>query len=289
MACWPATPWPSRQAGIASYPTSSGRGRRGRQAPARCANAGCPASRFAPAWACRRLRSVLARDHGKPRELPPTGEPPGSGYAGAEASGDLRPGAGDGREIDACSITPMGSKNCRVELADLGTEAEQRCNHGNKRCGHRRWQVPPHPPRPMTRWTSPPPCNGPCAAPEACARNSSKPRPIVLRAMPVASDTVAIPSHPAASASEAANRRRAHSSRTGLTNSKLRLMAAVSIIAKTTEQCPKRESSAPNPFDSSNYRRILRTVIGIRGRSFTFTGMTGGLWLVHDPPCCHQS
>jgi len=150
-------------------------------------------------------------------------------------------------------------------------------------------RCPPHPPRPMTRWTSPPPCNGPCAAPEACARNSSKPRPIVLRAMPVASDTVAIPSHPAASASEAANRRRAHSSRTGLTNSKLRLMAAVSIIAKTTEQCPKRESSAPNPFDSSNYRRILRTVIGIRGRSFTFTGMTGGLWLVHDPPCCHQS
>ena len=94
MACWPATPWPSRQAGIASYPTSSGRGRHGRQAPVGCANAGCPASRFAPAWACRRLRSVLARDRGKPRELPPTGEPPGSGYAGAEASGDPRPSRG---------------------------------------------------------------------------------------------------------------------------------------------------------------------------------------------------
>ena len=58
--------------------------------------------------------------------------------------------------------------------------------------------------------------------------------------MPVASDTVAIPSHPAASASEAANRRRAHSSRTGLTNSKLRLMAAVSIIAKNYRAMPEK-------------------------------------------------
>ena len=29
-----------------------------------------------------------------------------------------------------------------VKLADLGTEAEQRCNHGCKRRAHRRWQAP---------------------------------------------------------------------------------------------------------------------------------------------------
>jgi len=38
-----------------------------------------------PDWACRRSCSVLARDRGKPCELPPTGEAPGIGYAGAEA------------------------------------------------------------------------------------------------------------------------------------------------------------------------------------------------------------
>ena len=96
---------------IASYPTSSGRGRHGHQAPARCTNAGRPASRFVPAGACRRSLSVLARDRGKRRELPPTGEPPGIGQAGAEASGNQQPDAGDGRQSDAGSITPVGSKD----------------------------------------------------------------------------------------------------------------------------------------------------------------------------------
>lgn len=45
----------------------------------------------------------------------------------------------------------------------------------------------------------------PFALSDALPRNSSRPRPIVLRAIPVASETAAIPPHPAASASDAAN------------------------------------------------------------------------------------
>jgi hypothetical protein len=46
-------------------------------------------------------------------------------------------------------------------------------------------------------------------------RNSARPRPIVLRAIPVMRDSADTPPHPADRASAAANRRRPRSSRTG--------------------------------------------------------------------------
>src|SRR5262249_33786214 len=60
-------------------------------------------------------------------------------------------------------------------------------------------------------------------------RNSIRPRPMVLRAIPVASATAAMPPRPAACASLAATRRRSRSSRNGATASKRALIAAASI------------------------------------------------------------
>ena len=60
-------------------------------------------------------------------------------------------------------------------------------------------------------------------------RRSDRPRPMVLRAIPVACVTAAMPPRPAARASLAANRRRPLSSRIGSRAAKRALMAARSI------------------------------------------------------------
>jgi hypothetical protein len=64
------------------------------------------------------------------------------------------------------------------------------------------------------------------------ARNSASPRPIVLRAMPVARVTALTPPCPADAASAAAKRRRARSSSTGISASKHWRMADSSITPK---------------------------------------------------------
>src|SRR5271166_5961185 len=76
---------------------------------------------------------------------------------------------------------------------------------------------------PPRRRTRPPNCSAP-------ASRSARPRPMVLRATPVARETSATPPRPAARASQAANRRLSFSFRTGESASKRAVIAAVSII-----------------------------------------------------------
>ena len=77
----------------------------------------------------------------------------------------------------------------------------------------------------------PPPARRTCwPSRTAPARKSARPRPMVLRAIPLARDTPATPPRPAARASLAANRRRSRSSKNGESTSKRAVMAAVSII-----------------------------------------------------------
>src|SRR5258705_6823593 len=88
------------------------------------------------------------------------------------------------------------------------------------------------------------------------ARNSASPRPIVLRAIPVARITAMIPPCPADVASAAAKRRRPRSSSTGARASKRWRMADSSITPKryslaTPEGIPPPTKSDPTRFTCS--------------------------------------
>ncbi len=75
---------------------------------------------------------------------------------------------------------------------------------------------------------------------------SFKPRPIVLRAMPVTRETAAIPPCPAALASEDANSRRCRSSRWGRSIDCRSRRESSSIITNDTTSGPKQESLVTN-------------------------------------------
>ncbi len=81
------------------------------------------------------------------------------------------------------------------------------------------------------------------------APNSARPRPIVLRATPVASETAVIPPQPADNASFATNNRRARSSRYGASLSKRALTTAMSIIPIRPSSSPYRIRSSPTRPD----------------------------------------
>jgi len=91
-------------------------------------------------------------------------------------------------------------------------------------------------------------------------RNSARPRPIVLRATPVASDTAVMPPHPASSASFAANSRRARSSREGASLSNRALIASnrssdlPEIIGRPNQTIP----SASRAFPAHRLRQATR-------------------------------
>ena len=90
----------------------------------------------------------------------------------------------------------------------------------------------------------------------AVLRNSASPRPIVLRATPVASDTAATPPRPAACASVAANSRRARSSRCGASVSNRALIPALSII-QSARTHPATESDRLPRVQPQNPESII--------------------------------
>ena len=93
------------------------------------------------------------------------------------------------------------------------------------------------------------PTGGPSVAPQS----SAKPRPIVLRAIPVIWATAWMPPKPAARASAAANRRRPRSSSTGFNASNRSRIANSSIITKRYS----RSSHTGNPPPRSSIQKFL--------------------------------
>ena len=81
------------------------------------------------------------------------------------------------------------------------------------------------------------------------AASSLRPRPIVLAAIPVIRETVAMPPYPALFASVAANSRRPRSSRCGDNDAKRSLMGSESLIRTKYAINPQRRIRGTARFD----------------------------------------